>query len=360
LKILYIAPEHVTGGFSLFAKGHNRKGNESHWITFFQTQYEFPEDFCFNLFAMPNRGWIKCIRKLTNRLHKRELLRILEGNPPFWTPGSFLEDEFYKFRDILNSRRIRATIDKYQLDDYDIYHFEQGIDPYRDGRWARSLSKRGKGIVCFYHGTDIRNRGVIKTIHEVTDLNLTSEIDLLHRIPGMQYLYLPIDTETLQPSPREPDGRIRICHAARNRKLKGSDYIERVVLELSRDYPIDWVMIENLPHKDAIKVKSQCDIYIDQITDLGGWGYGASSVEALALGLPTMTLINPEVEAFLGEHPFISVSQYTLKDEIVDLINDEAKRMELFKAGREWVIQRHGLDSVMEQLYSYYREADLS
>ena len=308
---------------------------------------------------MPNRKWVKSIRSWLNRMQELPDLPDLPGNPPFWAPASRFEGLLYGLRDFINTPKLERAITKWGLNDYDVYHFEQGIDPFRDGRWIRTLSGKGKGIVSFYHGTDLRNRGVINAAYEVSALNMTSEIDLLHRMPGMKYLYLPIDTDKLKPAPHLQNGTIRICHAARNRRLKGSDTIERVVLGLKSKYPIEWVMIENLPHARALEIKAGCDICIDQITDLGGWGYGASSVEALALGLPTLTLINPKVEAFLGDHPFVSVTTETLECELVSLIEDEALRHDLSQRGRDWVIQRHGLNAVMEQLYGYYSEAGL-
>jgi len=359
VKVIYVAPEHVSGGFSLFASGHRSRGNECRWTTFFRSEFDFPEDICFNLLGMPNRGWGRWLRRIVKHSAGQAEVIDLPDTLPVWQPGSAFEYLLFRLRDAINAPRIRRAIERWNLNEFDIYHFEQGIDPFRDGRWVRELAARGKGIVCFYHGTDIRNRGIIPAVHKASALNMTSEIDLLDRLPGMRYLYLPIDTEELHPHPRPEDGRIRICHAARNRMLKGSDLIEEVVCRLAERYPVDWVMIENMTHKRAIEVKAGCDIFVDQVTDRGGWGYGASSVEALALGLPTLTRINTQVADFLCEHPFIPATPETLEAELTGLIEDKARRRELGLAGRQWVTQRHGLDSVMDTLYGYYRDAGL-
>ncbi len=360
MKLLYIAPENVTGGFSLFAEGHRRRGSECRWITFFRSGFGYEEDLCFDLWGMPSRSWVHGLRRLLNRAQTRPDLPELTGNPPVWKPASAMEDILYRIRDLVNTSRIRQAIDKYSLNDFDIYHFEQGIDPFRNGRWVEELAQRGKGIVAFYHGTDLRNRGVIPAVHSAAVLNLTSEIDLLERLPGMKYLYLPIDIGKLPERERSFDASpIRICHAARNRKLKGSDFIETTVLELKKRFDIDWVMIENVSHRRALEMKADCDIFIDQVTDIGGWGYGASSVESLAMGLPTMTLINPRVADFLGDHPFVSVTPESLQFELISLIENPQRRRELSTFGREWVVQRHSIDAVMETLYGYYREAGL-
>ena len=360
MRILYVAPENVTGGFSLFAEGHRKRGNECRWITFFPGEFGFEEDLCFNLWGMPTRKWVKKLRFILNKALDKPELQELAGNPPVWKPASVMDDILYRMRDLVNSHRISSTIKRHNLDSYDVYHFEQGIDPYRDGRWVKSLKQDGKYIVVFYHGSDLRNRGVIPAVHSAAKLNLTSEIDLLKRLPGMKYLYLPIDFSKLPRRKLPTDNKpLRICHAARNRKMKGSDFIEQIVMDLKTQYDLEWVMIENIEHRRALEMKADCDIYIDQITDIGGWGYGASSVESLAMGIPTLTRINPEVNAFLGEHPFISVTAETLKAELVDLIQNPDRRKEIAAQGRKWAEERHGIDAVMDKLYEYYAEVGI-
>jgi glycosyltransferase involved in cell wall biosynthesis len=360
VKILYVAPENVSGGFQLFTAGHKKRGNECRWVTFFKSLFGFEEDICFNLWGMPTKKWVNRLRWMLNIAESKPCLIDLDGNPPFWQPSSAMEDILYKFRDTVNRKRIRRTIKEFQLDEFDIYHFEQGIDPFRDCRWVKDLKRKGKAIVTFYHGTDLRNRGVIGGVHSASVLNLTSEIDLLYRIPGMKYLFLPIDIDKL-PSRKTLDTErpIRIGHAARNRYMKGSDFIEKVVNEIQDKYKIEWVMIENVNHSEALELKVECDIFIDQITDRGGWGYGASSVESLAMGIPTLTLINAKVAEFLGDNPFISVTPETLKSELIGLLENKERQQAISKYSREWVKERHGIDSVMETLYGYYSSAGL-
>jgi len=359
VKVLYVSPEHVTGGFGLFAQGHKDLGSECRYVTFFRSEYGFEEDLCFNLRFMPNKNSVAGFRRILNKLHSQKNIVDLQGNPPFWKPLSPMVQYLYNLRDIINKPRIERSIRLWKLDDYDIYHFEQGIDPYRDGRWIKQLSANGKGIVCFYHGSDLRNRGVLKEVHERSILNLTSEIDLLSRMKGMKYLYLPIDTEKIKPEPRPPDDLIKISHAARNRMFKGTDIIETVVKRLMKRYPIDWVMIENVDHQTAMNLKSGSDVFIDQITDAGGWGYGASSVESLAMGIATMTRINPGVGEFIGNHPFISVTPDDLESQLIRLIEEPELRKYHARIGRDWVVERHGLPNVMKSLYGYYREVGL-
>ena len=67
---------------------------------------------------------------------------------------------------------MRKTL--FQLLDYDIFHFEWGLEFYRDGRFVEKLYNLNKPIICTYHGTDLRSRGVIPKIDKMSTLNLTS------------------------------------------------------------------------------------------------------------------------------------------------------------------------------------------
>ena len=63
-------------------------------------------------------------------------------------------------------------------------------------------------------------------------------------------------------------------------------------------------MPENIAHKDAIKIKSTCDIFIDQVHNRGGWGYGMNSIEALSMGLCCITELVPEYINFIPNKKF--------------------------------------------------------
>jgi len=357
LKVLYVAPENVSGGFGLFVKGHKARGNEARFLLFYRTKYAFEEDICLDLHAMPTAWWIARLGPWLKAKHSVPRLET-PARPPIWQPGGWLEPFFQKWRDQINNPKIQRAIARHGLNDFDIYHFEQGVDPYRDGRWAGELAARDKAIVCFYHGTDLRDRGLIEAVHRHSRLNLTSEIDLLSYLPGMKYLYLPIEVDRMPRRIRSEDGRIRIGHAARN-NLKGSDIIAAAVQRLARRYPVDWVMMQGLPHTEALRIKADCDIYVDQITDRGGWGYGMSSIESLAMGIPTVTRISVETAAFLGSHPFFDANEANIGSALERLINEPELRQEAGASGLEWVRKRHSLDAVMEALYGYYREAGL-
>ena len=65
----------------------------------------------------------------------------------------------------------------FDLFNFDIYHFEWGLDFYRNCSFIKKISALGKPIICTYHGQDLMTRGVIEPINKLSDYNFTSELD---------------------------------------------------------------------------------------------------------------------------------------------------------------------------------------
>jgi len=144
----------------------------------------------------------------------------------------------------------------------------------------------------------------------VSDLNLTSEVDLLGKHPNINYLFLPFDTDSFT-TKHKLNNPVRVCHAPTNRYYKGSAAIIAICKKLVSDGIIVFDLIENLPHQEALNRKLEGDIFIDQIGDKGGWGYGMNSVESLSMGICTLTMLNETYQNFIPDHPTENDSRHS-------------------------------------------------
>lgn len=361
-KILYISPEHVSGTLQLFQRGHRLRGHECRYVTFFPSSSNFPEDICLNLPFMPDAIWVRKIKSFLNRQSPQmRTVQDREGFPPVWRTNTAAEAVFFFLRDFVLSGRINRAVKKYNLNQFDIYHLDQGLDFFRNAHFIKKQKARGAKIVCFYHGTDLRNRGVIPEVDATSDLNLTSELDLLPKHPNIHYLHLPFDFTNIKVKTKENDPLIigHTCRAPNSRHFKGTDQILRVVSELEKMYPVRMDLVEGLPHEECLRRKQNWDIAVDQIADRGGWGYGMNSLETLALGIPTCTRMNPQCEQFFAGHPFINVSPDTLKDRLIELIQNPQLRRQKAQESALWVRKIHSLDKVMDDLYIYYEKTGI-
>jgi hypothetical protein len=353
MKILYISPEHVSGTLSLFKAEHERRGDLCRFVTFWHSHWDFPDDICLDLPFMPDQPWVRGLRHAVKSVRGGEAPAQPQNGIPYWSPTQ-AERYLFSVRDRLLWPRISTAIRKHQLDSFDIIHLDGGLDFTRDARFIRRASLAGKRIACFYHGSDMRNRGVIQEVDDVVQLRLTSEWDLIEFDSRLHYLYLPFDTTAYPERPYRFHSPIRICHASRN-PYKGTAFVERAVSELARRYSVELVLLRDLSHAEALRRKQECDIFVDQLTNEGGWGYGMSSVEAFAMGLPVVSNIPGPMASKLGDHPFVHATSDDVAPVLERLIADEASCARLAAAGREWVRGRHDVRVVVNQLYAHYR-----
>ena len=360
MNIIYISPENTVGTLSLWKRVHNELGNYCRCITFFRSPKIFDNDICLNLPFNFTQKYFTLLRHNYYKLYKGHLgaYKHKDGFPPVWAPGGKIDKLFFIMKDAIWRRKVEKAINEFDLFNFDVYHFESGMDFFKDSSFAQKVKKQGKKIICHYHGEDLRTRGVMPELDAISDLNLTNEVDLLERHPNINYLFLPFDTKsfTLKSKLNET---IRVAHAPTNRYYKGSSPIINLCRKLDAEGLIHFDLIENLPHKDAIKRKQAADIFIDQIGDRGGWGYGMNSVESLSMGICTLTEMNQKYCDFLPDHPFVNINEKTIETVLRQLIYDKSKIFNYGRKGKEWVAKYHHFSEVKKTLYNYYKKIGL-
>jgi hypothetical protein len=70
--------------------------------------------------------------------------------------------------------------------------------------------------------------------------------------------------------------------------------------------------------------------------------------------------MNAACEKFFAGHPFINVDETTLRTRLVELIENADFRRAKAQSSREWVVKRHSLDHVMDELYGHYKAAGIT
>jgi len=341
-SILHIAPQNFAGMPYDFMKMQSEAGYKSRLVTIFRNTLKFEEDLTLG-FKLPVNKAAKIWRD-----SKMSGLKYYE-------PKNILESICFKTRDFKNSSKINRFIEENHLYDYDVYHFDGGMDFFRDLRFAKELKRRGKKIVCCYFGSDLRSRGIFKELDDMSDLNLTVEYDHLQLYKNINYLFFPFDVKKVDYNFVQSD-KLKIIHSPTNRLYKGTDKILNVIDELKKSYDFDFILAENVQRDKLLEMKRECNLAIDQVGgELGGSGYGRNSIENLAMGLPTITEFYGEYLEFLPENPFIISNIDNLKDIIIKLINRIDLLKEYSEAGRIWVEKYHSYESVnkiVEKLYS--------
>jgi glycosyltransferase involved in cell wall biosynthesis len=353
LKILHLAPQNYAGVPYSFYKMHLYCGDKSRLITFHKNSLDFPEDICLNL-PLPNFSAAKKWRKRTVQLREQESAPVA----PLFAPRNIFERYYFSLNDFLKKNKIEKIIKEFDLDNFDIIHFDAGLDFFRNSSQAIKWKKQGKKIVCCYFGSDLRIRGIIKSLDEISDLNITSEYDHLKLKKNLNYLFYPFDPSELPPKNNLNNESITIVHSPTNRKYKGTELIIAVMDKIKKEKKIKFQLLENIQRPELLKIKAQADICIDQVGGtMGGTGYGKAGLETLAIGIPTITNMTSEYADWLPENPFIVANdQKELYSKLNFLIEDAFFRIDAGNKGMEWVKEYHGYEKVNKKLLELYKE----
>jgi glycosyltransferase involved in cell wall biosynthesis len=357
VRFLHLCDQNWVGMANAFVEAHRRHGHEARLVTLCECANEYEEDICLHLPLLKGTSFHQALKRVMDRAHgNRPKLDRRPDSVPQWRPRSRAEAAFFRFRERLWRPTIERAIREHGLDGFDVYHLESGVEFYRDARFLRAMKARGKRVVCYYLGTDLRNRGVIPAVRAVSDLDLTCEWDHLALDPALTYFFLPFDASRYE-FREPPTDRLRVVHAPRNRWFKGTEQVIAAVERARRRVDLDFDLVEGVTHEEAVRRKRAANVLIDHVGEAEGTtGYGMNSLEALAMGIPCMTSMIPAYEAFLGPHPFLVTTPETLEAQLVELAGDPAPLRERAVAGRAWVERTHGADRIVERIYAKYRE----
>jgi len=358
-RILHLAPFNTSGVPITLVRAERELGFESRLITMGRDPRGYEEDVCLDLPFLDFIGtrWAKKIFSNPVRLQVTNRRKILAQIPPTWTPHSLPEKRLIKFREWIWQKKIAMAMVEIGFWNFDLYQLDGGLEFYRDGRTIRELKKRGKKIICLYTGSDLRTRGVIPQIDACVDLNLTLEFDHLALHPNIQHVFFPLDIRRFSLAPIRNDHHIVIGHAPTNRAAKGSDTIIAVVQNLQNEFPIDLELIENVSHDEALRRKARCDIFIDQIGELG---YGINAIEALAMGICACTALVSGFAEKYPDHPFVEINAENLRERLIELCQRPEERRRLRQYGRAWIERMHEARQVVQRIHQLLNSTQLT
>jgi len=350
-RILHIAPFNTSGVPITFVRAERKLGFESRLITLGRDPRGYEEDVCLDLPFLDFAG-TKLAKRLFSspaRMRMANTKTLPVQRPPQWRPHSPQERWLVQLRERVWRPKIEAAMEQLDFWNFDLYQLEGGLEFYRDGRTIKELKRRNKMIICLYTGSDLRTRGIIPEIDRCADLRLTLEFDHLALYPKLEHILFPFEVERYEPvPPRNSRQELVIGHAPTNRAIKGSDAIIAAVRDLMNEFPIRLLLIEGLPHHEAIQRKRECDIFID---NLGELGYGVNAIEALALGICTCTSLYDGFDSLYPDHPFVEINPRNMMAQLRRLCRDPGLRHEYARRGRAWVIRNHSAESVVRKIH---------
>ncbi|MGV8123587.1 MAG: glycosyltransferase [Candidatus Xenobiia bacterium LiM19] len=261
---------------------------------------------------------------------------------------------------------------------------------YLDLKAARLL---GRKIFMTLQGCDVRLAGESDITNEVTCCRkglcsayetcisqydrdrrtLINEIlPLCHRVfylnPELGYYvkegtflpYSSVRVESIVPVPPRNEGTVIILHAPSDLSIKGTSFVVSAVESLKKKYPIEFRLIQNMKHEEALKAYESADIVIDQL--LAGF-YGAFAVEVMAMGKPVVCYLRehdfPNMPAaMVKELPFINAGPSSIEEKLSEILENRHRLPEISARSRRFVERWHNPEIIAKAMVAAYRDPE--
>lgn len=272
---------------------------------------------------------------------------------------------------------------------YDIFNFHFGYGFFDQALGDFDYLKRiGKTLNLFFHGCDVRDSKKVISTYEFSackecwpmacnanrkqmrawaeanaDRIFVSTPDLLEFFTRAIWLPQAVPVAALAQGAGEPPRKkrrgkpavrpIRIAHAPSSPQLKGTRHIREAIEQLqSAGAPVELIELTGMSHANVMKSIAGSDMVIDQLL-IGA--YGVVTIEALALGKPTICYIRDDLRKHYGEDlPVISATVRNLKEVIVDLIGRRDEWPAISAASMSYAMRVHDEGAVARKLMSFY------
>jgi glycosyltransferase involved in cell wall biosynthesis len=259
---------------------------------------------------------------------------------------------------------------------------------YADVQIARQL---GRSIFLTLQGCDIRLAGESNRINVVTPCakgrcpvfsTCTSSLDdarrrmrdtllpLIDRVfflnpelgrylPNAEFLpYASADIRGEVVTLPDPNRPPRIVHAPSHGDIKGTPRILEALEALKSRYDFELVLIQNLPHAEAMAMYRSADLAIDQL--YAGW-YGGFAVEVMAMGKPVAAYIRENDSEFVPRlmwesMPIQRISPESLETDLANILDRRADWPAIGAASRRYVLDWHDPGMLAAALAPIYRD----
>jgi hypothetical protein len=268
---------------------------------------------------------------------------------------------------------------------FDVFHFNFGstlIDfrHYGVHHWDLPFYPKNKKIIFTYNGCDARqkyktmkrvefgscyeldcygglcNDGLRDKIREKRIQKASQYAhhifavnpDLLYFLPGEISSFLPYTIAAwydIERVPYEINRTIKILHSPTNRAAKGSHYIIQALENLKKRHPIEIILIEKIPNKEALENYKMADLIIDQV--FSGW-YGGFVFEGMKMGKPVCAFIREEDLKFIPKEmakdlkdAVINVNPFNIEKVLEEYLQNSQLLYQKSEAGLEYVHKWH-------------------
>ena len=210
---------------------------------------------------------------------------------------------------------------------------------------------------------DAQRKRFIDEILPLADRVFVLNPELVRYVPDAVFLpYASVELGRFPVTLPKTDGLIRIVHAPSDPLLKGTKYIIAAIENLQKKYPIEFQLIEGLPHEEALRRYQEADLVIDQL--LFGW-YGGLAVEVMAMGKPVAAYIREDdlfaVPPQLSDQlPILRIKLDTIEEDLEKLVSQRSEWPAWGRKSRNFVEKWHDPARIAKAMMQAYSSIDSS
>lgn len=263
---------------------------------------------------------------------------------------------------------------------YDVFHFHYGRSLLPKNLDLPLLRMMGKKTLMQYWGSDViqidvakkytllseetlkqvipglndeKQRKKIARIEKKVDVTIVGDYSLLPFSPDSKVIRQALDLDSLPFVGCEPKREdLNIVHAPTNRLIKGTDRIIAAVERLKKDgHKVNLIMVENMPHSEAVEAFKRADIVVDDV--LQG-PYGLVAMECMALGKPVLGRIDEHFVGMYKDLPIVNTNPDNLYENLKTLVLNPQMCFDLGKRGRAYVEANHDAKVIAQQFMDLY------
>jgi len=260
-------------------------------------------------------------------------------------------DSFAHYPTHMEMRHYNLAVCQKVIKDADILVFHTFISPLFEGLGLTKEMLKGKKVLHYYHGTDLRMYG--EALYTETKTLLPEDTQILVSTPDLLLFapkeanakWLPVTRSITDLQLKYGRSRLDIAamkdwdvervrcvitHAPSDEAKKGSKIIYSAITKLIENRPeIEYQAIQQQPWDCLLRLLSNVDLYIDQIPPFIN-PYGMIAIEAAAFGIPVFVRLIKEVTDVMKQHgyenPFINFNN---EDELIERVLTLALRKDL-------------------------------
>ena len=220
--------------------------------------------------------------------------------------------------------------------------YQSGSYEYPEESYDASLTRQARFV----------NNGFVPIVSGMTGTKQYIQHDVVNDYYCVNQRLSVTEYPAHYPSPQNKTPLV--VHSPSAPTAKGTKHVLAAIDSLKKRYDFEFMLIQNVPHSEALELMSKADIFLDQFV-LGL--YGMAALEAMSFGKPVICYMKPSLLCeFPPDIPVIDANPSNLVEKLEMLIINGNLRYQVGQDSRKYVEKYHNSIDIAHQLVPIYEK----